>query len=101
MTRKILESVFHRYPESGSELSILLHYIDIDLNRDVKVRIVLYGVSNMIFSEFRVENIVDKLSINGTNEGEIKFEIEACAGIFGSCSCETRIVELVSAKSFP
>ena len=97
---KIIELIFHPHTDVGAKLTILLHYIDMDLNRDLNVNIILHSVSDMDFNEFGVENVIDRLSISESNESDLFFEIDACAGLYGSCKCKMVDVELISSKPY-
>lgn len=97
---KILELTFHLYSDTGAKLSILLHYIDMDLNQDLNVKIILHSISCMNFNEFCVENVIARLGISESNEPDLFFEIEACAGLYGSCKCKELDVELVSSVPY-
>lgn len=93
---KIIEVVFHPYIDDGAELILLLHYIDMDLNRDLKVRVIFHGISDMNFSEFGTENVIDRLSISDS----LVVEIESAVGLSGRCQCKSVDVEIVSSKPF-
>lgn len=97
---KIDELSFRPYTESGAVLLILLHYIDTDKRKDLNVRINLLGVHDMNFGEFREENVIDKVILENSNSNGVDFEIEACAGIFGSCKSRSAYIELISSKPF-
>lgn len=93
---KIIEVLFCPYTDDGAELALLLHYIDMDLNRDLKVKIIMHGISDMNFSEFRTENVIDRLSISDS----FTVEVEAAVGLSGCCQCKSVDVEVVSSKPF-
>jgi hypothetical protein len=92
---KITDFSFSPYTEQGSRLVIMLHYIDTDKHKDVTVQITLLGVVNMNFGEFREENVIDKLILDYSSETGAYFEIEACAGIFGSCESRSVSIKVV------
>lgn len=93
---KIFELIFRRNAETGVELSLTLQYIDVELNRELLVRIVFYGVSNMRFDELTIDNVIDKLSINDS----LVIEIEAAIGLFGHCKCKAIDVDVLASKPF-
>ncbi len=92
---KIVDLVFHPYTDSGTTLAIVLHYIDMDLNRDLKVKLNFRGISDMELNGLGIENIIDRLDVTGES-GDYVLEIEACAGLFGSCKCKEVDVEIIS-----
>ncbi|HQQ74942.1 MAG TPA: Imm50 family immunity protein [Pseudomonadales bacterium] len=96
---KILELNFSSSRVVGASLSILLHYIDADKNLDANIRIFLEGISDVEFNELRMENVVDCIDLAESNDGVV-FSIEACAGLSGSCACETANVQLISLKAY-
>ena len=95
---KILELNFCVY---GLDTSIvmLLHYIDSDRKLDARVKLILHGISDLEFNELRIENVVDHIDLNELKHG-IEFRIEACAGFYGGCSCQSAVVQLVSLKTY-
>jgi len=93
---RILELTFLPCHESGPKLSILLHYIDMDLNIDLKSKFILNEVSNMNFIDMSIENIIDCLSIDDTSKSEVALKIEACVGFSGSCKCKALDIEVIS-----
>ena len=92
---KIDELSFRPYTDSGAVLVIQLHYIDTDKHRDLHVRISLLGVHDMNFRDFRVENVIDRVVLENSNENGVYFEIEACAGFFGDCKSRVANIEIV------
>jgi hypothetical protein len=93
---KIIELSYCPYTDDGARLSLVLHYIDMDLNRDLRVKFILYGVSDMDFEEFRTENVIDRLSISDS----LIVEIEAATGLSGSCKCNAVAVEVISSSAY-
>lgn len=97
---KIIDLSFRPYEDSGATLSVILHYIDMDKKMDLVVRIVLVGICKMQFDGLRVENVIDRISINKQSDGEVELEIEACAGLYGVASSRNANIELISLKPF-
>lgn len=97
---KIIELVYISQPDATNNLSILLHYIDMEINRDLKVKVVLHGISDMFFNEFLSENVIDRLTISKVDSSNNIFEIEACVGLHGSCKCKFVTVELISSMPY-
>jgi len=97
---KFLELKFIRHSDLGASLSMLLHYIDTDKGLDLNIRIVLAGIAHMEFNGLAMENVVDRIGLVDSSEDGVKFEIEAAAGLFGGCSCESADIELVSIETF-
>jgi hypothetical protein len=93
---KIMELTFYPYTDDGTQLSLVLRYIDMNLNRDLHVKIILYGILDMNFNEFRTENVIDKLSISDS----IIVDIEAAAGLSGFCKCKSVDIEVISSKPY-
>lgn len=93
---KILELIFCPYTNNGARLSLILHYIDMDLNRDLHVRIILHDVLDMNFNELRNENVIDRLSISDF----LIVEIEAATGLSGCCKCKAVDVEVIASKPY-
>lgn len=93
---KIFELLFRRNAEIGLELSLKLHYIDMELNRELLVKIVLHEVSNMRFDEVMIDNVIDKLSISDS----LVVEIEAAIGLFGHCKCKAIDVDVIASNPF-
>lgn len=97
---KVLELVFSRPSDLGPSLSVLLRYIDTDKGLDLKVKIVLVGITHMELNGLAMENVVDRIGLIDSGEDGVEFEIEAAAGLRGGCSCEVANIELVSIKTF-
>ena len=93
---KVFELVFRRDAEAGLELALTLQYIDMELNRDLLVKIVLHGVLNMRFDELTIDNVIDKLSISDS----LVVEIEAAIGLFGHCKCKAIDVDVIASTPF-
>lgn len=93
---KITELLFQSCADTGANLSLTLRYIDMDKNRDLIVKVVFYGVSNVNFDGLRSDNVIDKLSVSSSFE----IEIESAAGFYGSCKCKLVSAELISVKPY-
>lgn len=93
---KICELFFRRGAEAELELSLTLQYIDMELNRELLVKIVLHGVLTMRFDELTIDNVIDKLSISDS----LVVEIEAAIGLFGHCKCKAIDIDVIVSKPF-
>ena len=93
---KIHELVFCPYSDNGARLSLMLHYIDMDLNRDLNIRVIFHDVLDLNFNELRTENVIDRLSI----EDSFVVEIEAATGLSGCCKCKAIEVEVITSKPY-
>ncbi|MCU7850405.1 MAG: immunity 50 family protein [Candidatus Thiodiazotropha sp. (ex Lucinoma kastoroae)] len=97
---KIIDLNFKPYEDAGATLSVVLHYIDMDKQMDLVIRIVLIGIYNMRLDSLGIENITDRISINKQLDGGVELEIEACAGLYGGALARNANIELISLKPF-
>ena len=93
---KISELLFRRNAKTELELSLTLFYIDVELNRELLVKIVLHEVSNIRFHELMIDNVIDKLSISDS----FVVEIEAAIGLFCHCKCKSIDVDVIASNPF-
>ncbi|NJA06620.1 hypothetical protein HC024_12940 [Methylococcaceae bacterium WWC4] len=93
---KVIQLEYFAYTDSGAKLSVVLHYIDMDMNRDLCVKFTFHGVFEMDFQDFKAENVIDKLSISNF----YIVYIEAATGLSGYCKCKAIDVNILSSKQY-
>lgn len=93
---KICELFFRRATEAGLELSLTLQYIDMELNRELFIKLYFHGVLSMKLDNITIDNVIDKLSISDS----LVIDIEAATGIFGHFKCKAIDVDIITSKPY-
>ena len=76
-------------------LTLSLHYIDSDKNKEADIIFAFYGVNKIELNELLEQNILDQLLIENTTDGNFLISIKACYGVVGSLNCNKIEVDII------
>ena len=83
--------------EASGHLRLVIHYIDANTSREATVGLRFAGVTQILLSELRSENVLDALVIQDGNP--ISVELDACFGVQGTFNCASFEVMFVNPNS--
>jgi hypothetical protein len=72
--------------DSGGALELTIHYIDVDQKKAAQVGLRFEAVSDIELTDFRSENVVDRLRIGGDAPHSVS--LEPCYGLGGTFVCK-------------
>lgn len=80
--------------ERTGDISISITYIDADKRKAAEVSLKFSNVSNIELTDFKSENVIDVLAIEGADP--VAVSLDACYGLSGQFTCErVEVVEVL------